>query len=332
MQRKTPAAQQTPWPKASIPGVVPAASSSAVGAPPPANAITGASQPKAKLAPQPWPPVFRPHQVTRTMQPALAARPSGAPRFVCHVAIRPAGDALQADFTPGGRVRVASQPALAHPTSVATGQSAQQKPIASRSVVQRYCGVPGCNDPNCHDVSNHGFGQVFNLRGRTVYHGQITSADIGTGTGTSQTTRTYVNSPTTVYPQQVSIEYSSQPAQSGSGGRSEFINQPLAPGQRAQAGHIFGRQYGGYGDQPASVFAQHPQTNMGHTYQGQSTRPLWREHEDEVRRQAQQGGTVLNTVTLRETPHTYYGNACRRCLHANPPGATQCQSCGRPLP
>jgi hypothetical protein len=129
MQRETPTATQTPWQKNSISGVaVSAAGRSAVGVPPPANAITGASQPKANLAPQPWPPVFRPQQVTRTMQPAIAARPNGAPRFVGHVAIRPAGDALQADFTPGGRVRVASQPAPAHTTSVAAGQSAQQKP------------------------------------------------------------------------------------------------------------------------------------------------------------------------------------------------------------
>jgi hypothetical protein len=129
MQPRTFAVQQAPWPRNSG-AVVSTGRSSAVGASP-ANGITDASQPKANVAPQAWPPVFRPQQVARTMQPATAARPSGAPRFVGHVAIRPAGDALQADFTPGGRVRVASQPALAHSTSVAAGQAAQQKPIAS---------------------------------------------------------------------------------------------------------------------------------------------------------------------------------------------------------
>lgn len=219
------------------------------------------------------------------------------------------------------------------PVSVQRHSAPQLQPnrFDRRAVVQRYCGAPGCNDPHCHDVSNHGFGRVYDLRGRTLYHGGIDQGDIGGGTNTNQTTRRYVNSPSTVYPQQVSIEYSERGSASGSGGRSEFINQPLAPGQRADAGHIFGNQYGGYGNQSAAVFPQHPQTNRGNYYNGQPTRPLWREHEDQVRGLAEQGAIVRNTVTLHERPHLYYGNSCRRCHLANPQGAAHCQGCGRLL-
>jgi hypothetical protein len=217
------------------------------------------------------------------------------------------------------------------PLAARTFSAVQPKRSGRFGVIQRYCGVPGCNDPNCHDVRNHGFDVVRNLRGRTVYVGDIGASNIGMGTGTNKTTRDYVNSSSTPYPQQVSIEYSPSIHQSGMGGRSEFINQPLASGQRADAGHIFGNQYGGFGNQTASVFPQHPQTNRGNYYQGEPTRDLWRKHEDEVRRLAQEGNTVRNTVTLTETPHVYYGNSCRRCLKANPYGVTHCQNCGRPL-
>lgn len=209
------------------------------------------------------------------------------------------------------------------------GPSAQTPPVlqrhsAARRVVQRNCGTPGCTDPTCHDPSRHGFDRVFNLRGRTLYHGQINPTDIGTGTGTNPTTRQYVNSATTPYPQQVAIEYSTGPQ----GGSSEFINQPLAPGQRAQAGHIFGNQYGGYGNQPAAVFAQHPQTNMGNSHNGAPTFPLWRQHENQVRTLAESGSTVLNTVTLRDAERGSYARACSHCHRPNLPSATNCSSCG----
>jgi len=207
----------------------------------------------------------------------------------------------------------------------------QPKRSGAAGVILRYCGTPGCNDPTCNDPRNHGFEIVRTLRGRTQYVGDIRSSDIGQGTGTNKTTRDYVNSSTTTYPQQVSIEYTPDTSQKGMGGHSEFINEPLAPGQRADAGHIFGNQYGGYGNQTASVFPQHPQTNRGNYYQGEPTRDLWRAQEDEVRRLAQQGHTVRNTVTLRDESRTYYGNGCRRCDHANPRGVTKCQKCGSPL-
>lgn len=178
------------------------------------------------------------------------------------------------------------------------------------STIQRICGAPGCNDPLCDDPANHGFGSVRRLRGRTLYYGDVTPGDVGTGTGTSAATRGYVNAPATNYPQQVAITYAT-PARTG---HSEFINQPLAPGQRADAGHIFGRQFGGLGNDPAAVFPQNPQINRGNNLGGVPTRDLWRAHEDAIRQQAQGGATVSARVTLRETPRADYSqHACRGC-------------------
>lgn len=192
----------------------------------------------------------------------------------------------------------------------------------SSGAIQRYCGTPGCNNPHCHDPSNHGHERVFGLRGRDVYHGNIGPADIGTGTGTSQGTRTYVNS--IPYPQEVRIEYSSG---GGVGGYSSFPNQPLAPGQRADAGHIFGAQYGGFGNQNASVFPQHPQTNRGNSYQGQSTSHLWRGHEDTVRREAQGGNQVGVSVAVHSAPRATLRN-CSACGRQTFTASPNCPECG----
>ncbi len=203
-------------------------------------------------------------------------------------------------------------------------------PIVNSQSIQRICKTPGCTDPNCHDPSNHGVDRVMRLRGRTVYHRRVGRSDIGKGSGTSKGTRTYVNSPGTPYPKQVSIEYSGV-HKPGRGGRSEFRNQPLAKGQRADAGHIFGRQFGGIGNQNASVFPQHPQTNRGNYHKGQPTRHLWRAHEDEVRRSAQSGEDPYVSVTLREEPRISYERWCRHCLAVNPIGVAVCVDCGHVL-
>lgn len=200
-------------------------------------------------------------------------------------------------------------------------------PPNARSI-QRNCGTPGCNDPNCHDPSNHGFGQVRPLRGRTIYSGVIDRSDIGSGSGTSQGTRNYVNSNSTPYPEQVVIEYGGVGGQHGSGGRSEFINEPLRPGQRADAGHIFGRQYGGFGNQNPSVFSQNPQINRGNYYNGEPTRHMWREHEDNIRHRAQSGTPMQVAVTLRDEERISYSRYCRRCLTIYPIGAHICAHCG----
>ena len=168
--------------------------------------------------------------------------------------------------------------------------------------IQRYCGAPGCTSPTCNDVRNHNFNAVHNLRGRTVYNFEV-PPNVHRGTGTTQGTRNYVNDPTTPYPQQVAMEYSGSGATHG---RTEFINAPLALGQRADAGHIRGGQNQGFGNQNAAVFPQNPQQNRGNSLHGQSTRSIWRGPEDEIREGSRQGETVNASVTLRNQPRTPY--------------------------
>ncbi|MDQ1593125.1 MAG: hypothetical protein QOG71_3752 [Pyrinomonadaceae bacterium] len=278
----------------------------------------GVAQPKMATAAQmnkpTAPPVYRPQPVPRVLQTKMAV---GQPS---HTAPSP------------------RQP-VAPPVSGRAGERKGLRPAPSRSaiqpktsgsargVIQRNCGTPGCNDPNCHDPNNHGHERVFGLRGRTVYSGNITNADIGTGTGTNQNTRDYVNSATTPYPQQIRIEYNS----GVTGNYSSFTNEPLAPGQRADAGHIFGRQYGGFGNQTASVFPQHPQTNRGNSYQGQPTRDLWRAHEDGIRAQAQSGNPTNVAVALHTTPRPIV-RRCPSCNRDTLTTAATCPECGAFFP
>ena len=179
----------------------------------------------------------------------------------------------------------------------------------SAQTVQRYCGTPGCGDPDCHDEKNHGFSRVYNLRGRTVYSSMVSPSDLDKGTETSKATRDYVNGPTMTYPEQIAMEYSARKGR-GRGragrGRTEFINAPLARGQRADAGHIRGRQNGGLGDDTAGVFPQNPQQNRGNYLNGEPTRPLWRAHEDAIHDLAEAGSDVSMAVTLRDRPRVQY--------------------------
>ena len=205
------------------------------------------------------------------------------------------------------------QPARQVVQAKTTMPKAKPAPIIKSQSIQRICKAPGCTDPNCHDESNHGFEGVRRLRSGDIYHGRVDQGDIGTGSGTSKGTRQYVNDPGTPYPKQVSIEYAGV-KKPGRGGRSEFRNKPLAKGQKADAGHIFGRQFGGIGNQNASVFPQHPQTNRGNKHKGKATRHKWRAHEDQVRRMAQSGEQPYVAVTLRREPRIRYRRACPQCL------------------
>jgi len=204
----------------------------------------------------------------------------------------------------------------------------QQKSARGRAVIQRYCRAPGCNDPLCHDESNHGIDRVFGLRGRNVYsRGDVGPGDVGGGTGTNPGVRQYVNSPAAQYPQEIRISF----AAGGVDGSSSFPNYPLAPGQRADAGHIFGRQYGGIGNQNAAVFPQHPQTNRGNSYQGEPTRELWRGPEDAVRGQAQAGNPVDVSVALYNVPRPRIRH-CPGCNRDTFTSAANCPYCGAVLP
>ena len=206
----------------------------------------------------------------------------------------------------------------------------RSQPARSHSI-QLACGTPGCTDPKCDDPRNHGFDSVRNLRGRTLYHRTVSSSDIGKGTDTNKGTRKYVNSPGTTYPRQVSMEYSGV-KKPGRGGRSEFINHRPAKGQNADAGHILGNQFGGKGNQNASVFPQHPPTNRGNYHKGKPTRHKWRALEDNIRKSAQSGEEPSVTVTLRDTRRVSYKHrACNQCWFINPLGAVTCVQCGHLL-
>ncbi|WP_081987792.1 DUF4157 domain-containing protein [Sphingomonas sp. 37zxx] len=203
--------------------------------------------------------------------------------------------------------------------------TAPTKLMQRASAIQRSsaCRTPGCTNPNCPGEGAHGFDRIYNLRGQTVYHGVITPNDIGQGTGTNQTTRNYVNSPSTNYPEQIAINYSG----GGVSGFSEFINQPLNPGQRADAGHIFGNQYGGFGNQSASVFPQHPQTNRGNSYNGQPTSHIWRQNEDKIRKNTQSGNNTGVVVKLRPNARPKYDRVCPHCQEQNLSNRTLCWNC-----
>ena len=208
--------------------------------------------------------------------------------------------------------------------------NAKKLPSVNSQSIQLACGTPGCTDPNCNDPKKHGFDGVRVLRGRTLYHRTVRSSDIGRGTDTNKTTRKYVNNGKTPYPRQVAIEYSGV-KKPGRGGRSEFVNHRLAKGQRADAGHILGNQFGGIGNQSASVFPQHPQTNRGNYHKGKPTRHKWRAHEDAIRSSAQSGEDPSVTVTLRDARRVSYRRYCPQCLVINPIGVAACVDCGHLL-
>jgi hypothetical protein len=181
------------------------------------------------------------------------------------------------------------------------GQNAISGSAGQAPPIQRYCGAPGCNDSNCYDESNHGFNRVYDLRSGPLYNFTVNPNDRGQGTNTNQTTRNYVNDSNAYYPQQVRMSYSD----GGQSGFTEFENAPLQPGQRADAGHIRGRQNGGFGNQNAGVFAQNPQQNRGNYLNGQPTRDLWRQHEDNQNNWAQ-NSPVDVSVALRNTARDTY--------------------------
>ncbi|MFN6944920.1 MAG: hypothetical protein ACK4ND_08210, partial [Cytophagaceae bacterium] len=105
--------------------------------------------------------------------------------------------------------------------------------------------------------------------------------DLGKGSGTSQTTRDYVQDPNSFYPEEVSLSYTNE--DSSFKGESSYLQPPRTPGMKPDAGHIFGNQYGGSGKDTANIFAQEPKHNRGNSYQGKRTFEKWRETENEIR-------------------------------------------------
>ncbi|MCJ8211737.1 DNA/RNA non-specific endonuclease [Mucilaginibacter sp. RS28] len=182
---------------------------------------------------------------------------------------------------------------------------AQLKAMPGKStVIQRYCDAPGCNDPNCHDPANHGMDFVRTLRNTTIYGSTIGRGNIGQGSGTSQQTRNYVQNPNAFYPEQVSIGYTNQ---SGSiQGYSSYNQPPLQPGEKPDAGHIFGNQMGGSGKDTANIFAQQKNFNRGNSYQGERTYESWRKTENEIRENAQKGEDMDVRVKLNKKQRPNY--------------------------
>ncbi len=177
----------------------------------------------------------------------------------------------------------------------------QRSGEAPAGAIQRYCGVPGCQDPNCHDEKNHGFDRFHDLRSGPLYNFQINPQDRGTGTGTSKDTRGYVNDPNTPVPEQIRMSY-------GSGsqtGHTEFQNAPLQPGQKWDAGHIKGRQNAGLGHDRAGVFPQNPKQNRGNSLGGEKTFDLWRRHEDNQNKWAKSSPVNVSVKLNKQTRQQY---------------------------
>ena len=185
------------------------------------------------------------------------------------------------------------------------------------SSIQRYCRNPHCTNPDCTDERNHGHDRVYPLRGRTVY-----TTDVGTGgggvhrgTGTTSDTRESVNTRTP--PVSYRLTYSGDTTS----GSTELQNPPSHSG-RWDAGHIVGAQHGGLGHDPASVFPQNAQYNRGNSYNGTRTFDDWRRHENNINREARNGG-VRQTVTLFDAPRITFYN-CTQCGRLRGPAPCSC--------
>lgn len=168
-------------------------------------------------------------------------------------------------------------------TSVGIGKNVAQ----SMQIVQRFCDLPGCRDKDCHDTENHKISDFRRLRNVDIYNANRDKSDIGTGSGTNQKTRDYVQNSKSFYPEEVSLSFSNQDG-SYSGG-SSYVQPPRTSGMKPDAGHIFGNQYGGSGKDTANIFAQEPRHNRGNKFKGKRTFEKWRRTENSMRQGIKKG-------------------------------------------
>jgi len=123
----------------------------------------------------------------------------------------------------------------------------------------------------------------------------VLKSDLGKGTGTSKTTRAYVNNPGTPKPGAILFDYEtanstakSQALVKGNKNAWEVENpeadRTYKSGSYWDAGHKLGRQNGGLGNDVNWVFPQNPAFNQGNSRNMDDvdeTRPYWRQHEDD---------------------------------------------------
>ena len=123
----------------------------------------------------------------------------------------------------------------------------------------------------------------------------VLRSDLDSGTGTSKSTREYVNDPSTPKPNSVLFDYAS--SNKTSKAKTDVIKNSLAyevdnpeadrsysSGSYWDAGHKLGRQNGGLGHNTDWVFPQNPALNQGNHRNmdddSEETHPEWRAHED----------------------------------------------------
>lgn len=186
----------------------------------------------------------------------------------------------------------------------ATAGKATSIPIQAKAIVQRYCDLPGCTDPKCDDISNHGMSSFRQLRNVSIYEAERDKSDLGQGSGTSQGTRDYVQDSHSFYPEEVSLSYTSEDGTYS--GYSSYEQPPRTPGLKPDAGHIFGNQYGGSGKDNANIFAQEPKHNRGNSHNGIRTFEKWRKTENEIRRGIQKGHKIRAMAKLHKKKRKKY--------------------------
>ena len=163
----------------------------------------------------------------------------------------------------------------------------------SSSPIQCYCGLPGCTDPHCYDTRNHGIDTYYELRnGTRIYSTNIPPSNRNQGTYTTPATRAYAQNPQTPRPAFVSFAYSS------TGNTQGYSFMPNDTSGSIDAGHIVGRQNGGFGHHNPAIFPQNRDYNQGH--KGHFSE--WRAQEDQVNKELRAGHSVQQTVKLYIQP------------------------------
>lgn len=123
----------------------------------------------------------------------------------------------------------------------------------------------------------------------------VLDSDLGTGTGTSEGTRNYVNDPGTDKPDSILFDYATnkntaKASQAVKGNKYAYetenpeADRSYKSGRHWDAGHKLGRQNGGLGDQDDWVFPQNPAFNQGNSRNMddvEETYPLWRGYEND---------------------------------------------------
>ncbi|WP_235840013.1 eCIS core domain-containing protein [Derxia lacustris] len=141
----------------------------------------------------------------------------------------------------------------------------------------------------------------------------VDKSDLGTGTVTSEGTRSYVNDPGTYKPKEILFDYATASDVGTAKGKvtgSKYAyatenpkaDRPYKSGRYWDAGHKLGRQNGGVGNEDSGVFPQNPAFNQGNSRNmddvPEETHPAWRAHEDEFHEAVKRDGAGAWWVKL----------------------------------